>query len=464
MDWVKAYELTISDAESLGVILHGQPHLQGENYVFSERQAAAVVNLRAYQFTEEEVEKSRKEYLEIMERIKDYLDILGSEQRVLTIIKEELLEIKEKHGNPRRCPILPDAGEIAIEDLIANDSFIVTLSHSGYIKRTSADEYRVQARGGKGVRGMETRSWDEDEQNDFVEHLFSAQAHDYLMLFTNTGRVYVKRVYDVPEAPRASRGRNIKNVLELQPEEKIAAVLRLEYSKDEEGEPDTFREDAGFVFFATRSGKVKKTALHEYRNFRKAGINAINIEEGNELIDVRLTSGTDEVILVTHDGLSIKFPEEQARAIGRNSSGYMGIRPREGDYVVGMALVKEDSQLLIASENGLGKRSEYEEYRLQSRGGKGVKTLNVTEKTGKVVGALSVSSTEDIMLMTSGGQSIRIKVSDVRLTGRVAQGVKLLTLTKGELLQDIARVVQDEDSKDDEESSELEQHTSEDLL
>ena len=450
IDWVKAYDLSVKDAEGMSVVLYGQPSVNGDKYVFTQRQANTIVNLRAYQFTDEERQKSEKEYFEIMEEIKDYLDILAKEERVLGMIKSELLEIKEKHGNTRRCPILPDEGDIAIEDLIANDSFIVTLSHGGYVKRTSEAEYRVQARGGKGVRGMETRSWDEDEANDFVEHLFSAQAHDYLMLFTNTGRVYVKRVYDIPEAARASRGRSIKNILELQPEEKIAAVLRLEFSRDEDGEPNTFREDAGFVFFATRSGKVKKTALNQYRNFRKAGINAINIDEGNELIDVRLTTGDDEVVLVTRDGLSIRFPEEQARAIGRNSAGYMGIRPREGDYVVGMAIVKDDSTLLIASENGLGKRSDFSEYRLQSRGGKGVKTLNVTEKTGKVVGALAVTEDDDLMLMTSGGQSIRIRVDGVRQTGRVAQGVKLVTLSNKELLQDVARVVKD-DSEGDEE-------------
>lgn len=449
IDWVKAYDLTTKESEDMGVILWGQEQIDGKKYVFSERQAAAIVNLRAYQFTEEEVEKSRKEYYAIMEEIKDYLDILDREERVMGIIKDELLEIKEKHGNPRRCPILPDEGEIAIEDLIANDSFIVTLSHAGYMKRTEAAEYRVQARGGKGVRGMETRSWAEDEQNDFVEHLFSAQAHDYLMLFTNTGRAYVKRVYDIPEAPRTSRGRNIKNVLEMQPEEKIAAILRLEFSRDEDGEPNTFREDAGYVFFTTRSGKVKKTSLFDFKNFRKDGIIAIKIEEGNELIDVRLTSGGDDVILVTREGLSIRFPEDQARAIGRNTAGYMGIRPREGDYVVGMAVVQDSANLLIASENGLGKRSDYGEYRAQSRGGKGVKTLNVTEKTGKVVGALSVEEEDEVMLMTSGGQSIRIKVDGIRQTGRVAQGVKLLTLTKDELLQDIARVVKDDNDAEE---------------
>ncbi len=447
--WVRSYDLTTKDAEEMGVILWGQTHVQGKKYQFSERQANAIVNLRAYQFTEEEVEKSRKEYYSIMEEIKDYLDILAREDRVLTIIKDELLEIKEKHGSPRKCPILPDDGEIAIEDLIANDSFIVTLSHTGYVKRTSEAEYRVQARGGKGVRGMETRSWNEGEENDFVENLFSAQAHDYLMLFTNTGRVYVKRVYDIPEAARTSRGRNIKNVLDLQPEEKIAAILRLEFSRDEEGEANTFREDAGFVFFATRSGKVKKTSLFDFKNFRKDGIIAIKIEEDNELIDVRLTSGSDDVMLATREGLSIRFPEDQARAIGRNTAGYMGIRPRDGDYVVGMAVVNDEQNLLIASENGLGKRSDYGEYRAQSRGGKGVKTLNVTEKTGKVVGALSVTEEDDIMLMTSGGQSIRIRSSDVRQTGRVAQGVKLLTLTKNELLQDIARVVKDDSVSDE---------------
>ncbi|SVE50294.1 uncharacterized protein METZ01_LOCUS503148, partial [marine metagenome] len=232
----------------------------------------------------------------VIEEIKDLMDILDKESRVLGIIKTELIEIKDKHATPRRCPILPDEGEIGIEDLIANEGMIVTLSHRGYVKRTASSEYRVQARGGKGVRGMETRTKDEGKQ-DFVEHLFTAHAHDYLMFFTNTGRVYVERVYELPEAARSSRGRSIKNVLNLQPDESIAAVLRLAYMTDDDGNDITFSNDAGFILFATRSGKIKKTAVNDFRNYRKDGIIAIKLHENNELIDVRLTNGGNAVIL-----------------------------------------------------------------------------------------------------------------------------------------------------------------------
>jgi DNA gyrase subunit A len=402
-----------------------------------------------------EQDKIKGEYDAIIAEIKDLMDILEKESRVLAIIKEELRAIQEKYATPRRCPILPDEGEIAIEDLIANDGMIVTLSHRGYVKRTAANEYRVQARGGKGVRGMETRNLKDDDEKDFVEQMFSVQAHDYLMFFTNTGRVYVERVYEIPEASRAAKGRSIKNVLNLQADENIAAMLRLERAVDEDGNDVTFREDAGYVLFATRSGKVKKTPLNDFRNYRKDGIIAIRLEEGNVLIDVRLTSGKDEAILVTRKGLSLRFPEEQSRAMGRATAGVAGIKPVEGDYVVGLAIVSEDSTLLVASENGIGKRTPFEDYRTQTRGGKGIITMKVGEKTGEVVRAVSVHETDELMLMTSGGQSIRIRVSEVREAGRNTMGVKLLSLKDGEKLQDIARVIPDaEDDSDDSDGSE----------
>jgi DNA gyrase subunit A len=447
---IKAYTFSIETAEKLGVLIRDQPSLEDGRYVFTDRQVNAILELRLYQLTAMEQDKIKGEYDGVIDEIKDLLDILDKESRVLTIIKDELNEIKDKHASPRRCPILPDEGEIAIEDLIANESMIVTLSHRGYVKRTAANEYRVQGRGGKGVRGMETRGGDEDDQ-DFVEHLFTAQAHDYLMFFTNTGRVYVERVYELPAASRAARGRSIKNVLNLQPEESIAAVLRLIYRLSDSGDDVTFGEDAGYVLFATRSGRVKKTGVHDFRNFRKDGIIAIKLDEDNELIDVRLTSGNDDVILVTSRGLSLRFNEQQARAMGRATAGVHGIRPVDKDYVVGLALVSQDKKLLVASERGIGKRTSFDEYRLQSRGGKGIITMKCTDKTGAVVGAAAVNDDEQLMLMTSGGQSIRIKVDEVRETGRNAQGVKLLTLSGDERLQDIAPVVAEEnDGQDDE--------------
>ena len=436
-------------AAALGILIRGQPSVHGDRYVFTGKQVDHILELRLYQLTALERDKVKADYDAVISEIRDLLDVLAREQRVLALIKEELRAVREKFGSPRKCAIVPEEGELAIEDLIANEAMIVTLSHRGYIKRTAASEFRVQGRGGKGLRGMETRLPNEDD-DDFVEHLFSAQAHDYLMFFTNTGRVYVERVYEVPGGPRAAKGRSIRNLLNLQPEEKIAAVLRLEYTVDEHDDDVTFRgEDAGFVLLATRNGKVKKTALHEFRNYRKDGIIAINLEEGNELIDVRLTSGADEVVLVTRKGLSLRFPERQARPMGRATAGVQGIRPAAGDQVVGLALVDDRATLLVASAHGIGKRTPFADYRAQSRGGKGIITMKVGAKTGEVVGALAVGPDDELMLMTTGGQGIRIRAAEVRETGRNAQGVKLLTLREGELLQDIARVIPDDQQDDD---------------
>ena len=456
---LKEYKFTTKTAEALGVLIRDQPSIQGDEYVFTDRQVNSILELRLYQLTAMERDKIKADYDKVIDEIKDLLDILDKESRVLDIIKTDLLEIKENHATPRRCPILPDEGEIGIEDLIANEGMIVTLSHRGYVKRTASSEYRVQARGGKGVRGMETRTKDDSEQ-DFVQHLFTAQAHDYLMFFTNTGRVYVERVYELPEASRASRGRSIKNVLNLQTDESIAAVLRLVYITDDDGNDITFSNDSGFILFATKSGKIKKTAVNDFRNYRKDGIIAIKLDEGNELIDVRLTSGTDDVVLVTKSGLSLRFNEEQARSQGRATSGVFGIRPRDEDRVVGLALVSDDQKLLVASENGIGKRTSFDDYRQQSRGGKGVITMKCTEKTGNVVGAAAVADEDELMLMTTGGQSIRIRVSDVRETGRNAQGVKLVTLSGDEKLQDIAPV-RESTTEEESEISDIEETSGE---
>ncbi|MAP17258.1 MAG: DNA gyrase subunit A [Verrucomicrobiales bacterium] len=456
---LKEYKFSTKTAEALGVLIRDQPSIQGDQYVFTDRQVNSILELRLYQLTAMERDKIKADYDKVIDEIKDLLDILDKESRVLDIIKTDLLEIKENHATPRRCPILPDEGEIGIEDLIANEGMIVTLSHRGYVKRTASSEYRVQARGGKGVRGMETRTKDDSEQ-DFVQHLFTAQAHDYLMFFTNTGRVYVERVYELPEASRASRGRSIKNVLNLQTDESIAAVLRLVYITDDDGNDITFSNDSGFILFATKSGKIKKTAVNDFRNYRKDGIIAIKLDEGNELIDVRLTSGTDDVVLVTKSGLSLRFNEEQARSQGRATSGVFGIRPRDEDRVVGLALVSDDQKLLVASENGIGKRTSFDDYRQQSRGGKGVITMKCTEKTGNVVGAAAVADEDELMLMTTGGQSIRIRVSDVRETGRNAQGVKLVTLSGDEKLQDIAPV-RESTTEEESEISDIEETSGE---
>jgi DNA gyrase subunit A len=453
---LKGYDFPEKTAESLGILLRDQASIINGRYVFTDRQVNAILELRLYQLTGMERDKVKAEYDKLLEEIKDYLDILGSEVRVLTIIKEELLEIKEKHATPRRCPILPDEGEIAIEDLIANDGMIVTLSNKGYIKRTPSAEYRVQARGGKGVKGMETKNKNDDEK-DFVEHLFSAAAHDYLMFFTNTGRVFVERVYGLPEGSRSSKGRSIKNVLNLQPDESVAATQRLERQLDEDGNDITLSVEDKFVLFATRSGKVKKTALADFKNYRKDGIIAIKLDEGNTLIDVRITSGDDNVILVTRNGLSLRFTEDQARSQGRATAGVGGIKPVEGDYVVGMAIVNDEGTLLVASENGIGKRSPFTDYRAQTRAGKGIITMKCNEKTGKVAGAVMVLPDDELMLMTSDGQSIRIRCADIREAGRNTSGVKLVTMKKGVTLLDIARVVPDDEEGELEEGAEGEE-------
>ena len=445
-----AYSFPVATAGSLGIMIRSQASISGDTYTFSERQVNAILELRLYQLTGLEQDKVKGEYDAVLVDIKDLMDILAREERVLVIIKDELRAIKDKFASPRLCSIVAEAGEVAMEDLIANDAMIVTLSHRGYIKRTLSTEFRVQGRGGKGLKGMETRQSKKDEADDFIEHLFSVQAHDYLLFFTNTGRMYVERVYELPEGSRTATGRSIQNVLNLQPEEKVAALLRLERKVDENGNDITFREEAGFVFFATRTGKIKKTPLNDFRNYRQAGLNAIVLEEGNELIGVRLTSGSDNILLVTHKGMSVHFDENDARSQGRVSMGVRGIRIAEDDYVVGLAVATTGTTLLIASENGIGKRSPFEDYRKTFRGGKGVKAMNVTEKSGPLIGAVTVTEEDELMLMTSSGQSIRIRVSDIRETGRVTQGVKLLTLKANERLQDISIVIPDgEDSTSD---------------
>ena len=378
------------------------------------------------------------------------MDILAREERVLTIIKDELTNIKEKYATPRRTDLVPDEGDMAIEDLIANEGVIITLTHNGLVKRTNVSSYRAQRRGGKGVIGMGTKdSVVQGESEDFIEHLFTASTHDYLMFFTNTGRVYVRRVHEIPDMGRAAKGRNIANLLELQSDEKIAALIRVESQLDENKDNVTWKQDK-FLFFATESGTVKKTALEAYSNVRRNGINAIGIKEGDRLITVKLTTGHDEVVLITNAGLSIRFNEENVRSMGRTAAGVRGIRLKGKDRLVAAAIVMKGSTLLVAGENGIGKRTEFDEYRTQSRGGKGIITMKTTEKTGGVCGALAVSESDEIMLITFGGQMVRTGVAHIRMTGRNAQGVKLINLNGDDRLLAIAPVI-DEDEAGSEE-------------
>jgi DNA gyrase subunit A len=435
-----AFEWTQKQVERWGVLIRSEARLTKGRYALTERQVDAILELRLYQLTGLEIDKVENEYKELLARIKDLLDILAKEARVLAIIKAELKVIKEKYATPRLTDLVPDEGEINIEDLIANEGVIITLTHNGLIKRTNVSSYRAQRRGGKGVIGMTTREGATDEDKDFIEHLFTASTHDYLMFFTNTGRVYVERVHEIPDMGRAAKGRSIANLLELKAGETIAALIRV-LSKTDANKEDTTWKQEGFIFFATKQGTVKKTALADFANVRKGGIIAIGIEPGDVLIDVKLTTGHDEVVLITRDGMSIRFNEEDARPMGRPAGGVRGINLSKGDEVVALAIVVADAKLLVAGEHGIGKRTDFEEYRQQSRGGKGIITMKTTEKTGGVVGALTVRDNDEIMLITFKGQMVRTVVKDIREAGRNTQGVKLVGLDAGDKLQAIAPVI-----------------------
>ena len=409
----------------------------------------AILELQLYRLTGLEIDKVKQEYTELLEKIKDLLDVLAKEQRVMAIIKKELQEIKQKHATPRLTEIVPDEGEIAIEDLIANEGVIITITHAGLIKRTNVSSYRAQRRGGKGVIGMTTREGQTEEDRDFIEHLFTASTHDYLMFFTNAGRVYVERVHEIPDMGRAAKGRSIANILEFKPSETISALIRV-LSKSGQGGEDTTWQQPGFVFFATKLGTVKKTALEDFANVRKGGIIAIGIDSGDTLIDVKLTTGHDEVVLITRDGMSIRFSEEDVRAMGRPATGVRGINLEKDDAVVALSVLDPQATLLVAGEHGIGKRTSFDEYRKQSRGGKGIITMKTTEKTGAVVGALTVKDADEIMLITVGGQMVRTRVRDIRETGRNTQGVKLINLEPNDKLQAIAPVISEETGETEE--------------
>jgi DNA gyrase subunit A len=448
-----AFDFTRAQIEGIGILIRNEARLTSGRYSFSEAQANAILDLRLYQLTGLEIDKVKREYGELLERIKDLLDILAKEARVLAIIKTELLAIKEKYATPRLTDLVPDEGEIAIEDLIANEGVIITLTHTGLIKRTNISSYRSQRRGGKGVIGMATREGATEEDQDFIEHLFTASTHDYLMFFTNLGRAYVERVHEIPDMGRAAKGRSIANLLELKQGETIAALIRI-VAKTGPNKEDTTWQQEGFLFFATKQGTVKKTPLEDFAHVRKGGIIAIGIEPNDALIEVKLTSGHDQVVLITRDGMSIRFSEEEVRSVGRPAAGVRGINLEKEDAVIALAIVARDATLLVAGENGIGKRTPFDMvlengtveqvYRLQSRGGKGIITMKANERTGAVVGALSVREDDEIMLITTAGQMVRIFVRGIREAGRNTQGVKLIELESGDKLKAIAPVISEQ--------------------
>jgi DNA gyrase subunit A len=414
-----------------------------DTFELSERQAKAILDMRLARLTGLEIDKLEEELAEVRALISELRRILGSEDVRMGILKDELAEVAEKYGDARRTEVTHAVGAFNVEDLIVEEDMVVTVSRQGYVKRLPVGTYRAQRRGGRGLRGMETK------EEDWVEHLFVASTHDYLMIFTRQGQCYWIKVWEIPVGSRISRGKPIVNLLNLQGDEQIAAVVPVR----------EFAEDR-FLIFGTRQGIVKKTALSAYGNIRSVGLNAINIAEGDELIDVRITSGDDEILIASRKGIAIRFREEDARAMGRATGGVRGLRLRKGDEVVGMVVAPEDSTILVVSENGLGKRTPLGEYRLQKRGGSGVINLKVSEKTGEVVTVRAVTDDEQLMMITRNGVVNRQRVSEIRVIGRATQGVKLVHLDKGDAVVDVARVIVDDtngdDALDDIESSEVE--------
>jgi DNA gyrase subunit A len=399
-----------------------------QSFGLSELQAQAILDMRLQRLTGLERDKIIQERQETVELIAKLRAILADEKEIYRIIVKELKEIKERYGDARRTEIVDHSEEISIEDLIVEEDMVVTISHEGYIKRNPAALYRAQRRGGKGKIGATTR------EEDFVEYLFVASTHSYILFFTTIGKVYWIKVHELPQAGRAARGRPIVNLLHLEQDEKVSAFLPVR----------EFQEDR-HIIFASKKGLVKKTELMAYANPRAAGIRAIALEPGDEVIGVQLTDGKQEIILSTLKGQSIRFKEEQVRPTGRGTYGVVGMRLDEGDEVVSMEILSLGADILTASENGYGKRTAVEEHRLQSRGGKGIITMKTTEKTGRVVGVQQATEDDELMLVTDKGKIIRIRVKDIRVIGRNTQGVRLIDLESGERLVSLARLAEKEE-------------------
>jgi DNA gyrase subunit A len=411
-----------------------------ERFELSDIQARAIVDMRLRQLTGLEQDKLRAEYEEIQKRIADLKDILANKDRRMAIIKDELIEIKENYGDERYSKIEYSARDFDMEDMIPDESVVITISHLGYIKRTSLTEYRRQGRGGKGSRGSNIRG------EDFLEHLYVASNHNYMLLFTDMGKVYWLRVFEIPEGTRISKGRALQNMIQLDKGEKVMAFIRVNSLKDQE------YINNNYIILSTKRGTIKKTTLEAYSRPRTNGIHAINIREGDELLEAKLTSGSDEIILATKMGRAIRFNEKQARPMGRTASGVRGVRlASDDDEVIGMIVMKENEEVLVVSEKGYGKRSSLEDYRVINRGGKGVKTLNITDKTGSLIAIKAVLDDDDLMIITQNGILIRMAVSDMRIMGRATQGVRLINLKDDDKIGAVARVEYDPELEDDKE-------------
>ena len=390
----------------------------------SERQSAAILEMRLRRLTGLERDKVEAEYNELMKLINYLNEILASEERLQEVIQEELLAIKEKFATPRMSQIEKQMNEIDIEDLIQEEDVVITLSNSGYIKRIQADTYSSQKRGGKGIQAMTTK------EDDFVEHVFVTSTHSDLLFFTNLGKVYKLRAYEIPDAGRTAKGLNLVNLIQIDPDERIETILTI---KDDE-------EKDGFLFMGTKQGVVKKTPIADFKNIRKSGLIAINLREGDELLKVKRTHGDANMIIATRNGLAIKFNEQNVRPMGRTASGVRAIRLKEGDYAVCLDIAVEGEKFLVISENGYGKRTPLDEYKVQNRGGMGLLTYKVTKKTGKVVGATVCKFDDEMMFINSNGVAIRINVDDVSISGRSTMGVKLMRTLDNEAVVAIAKI------------------------
>ena len=401
-----------------------------ERFGLSEIQSTAIVEMRLRQLTGLEREKLENEHAELERQINYFQDVLASEQLQMQIIKDELIEIKAKYGDERRTEIVYSSEEFNPEDFYADDDMVITISHMGYIKRTPLAEYRIQNRGGVGMKGSATR----DE--DFIEHIYVASMHNTMIFFTEKGRCYWLKVYDIPEGTRASKGRAIQNIIQIEPDDKVRAYINTKNLNDEE------YINTNFIVMCTREGVVKKTKLKEYSRPRQTGVNAIVIREGDQLIEAKITSGEAEIMIAARGGKAIRFNESTVRPIGRVGAGVRGISLDEGDEVIGMICIEPDSKqdVLVLSENGYGKRTDLDEYRVTNRGGKGVKTINITEKTGDLISIQAVTDENDLMIINRSGVTIRTKVDQIRLAGRATQGVKIINLREGDVIASVMAV------------------------
>src|SRR3989440_280597 len=408
-----------------------------KRFKLSEKQSAEILNMRLARLTALEITKLDDELKEVRKFVKECKEILGSKPRRLKILKEELSELAHGFGDERRTEIVADQGELSIEDLIAEADMVITVSHAGYLKRLPVSAYRRQRRGGRGVISAHTK------EDDWVEHLFIASTHDYVMFFTQQGQCYWLKVHEIPQAARAARGKPIISCVAMKPDERLAAL----------GAGREFSEDQ-YLLFATTNGVVKKTRLSEFGNPRSVGIRAINIEKGDELIDVQVTDGRNDIVLATRHGMSIRFHEKDVRDMGRTATGVKGIELDKKDHVIDMVVVRRKSTLLVVTEKGMGKRSELDEYRVQHRRGRGILTLKRAYKTGNIVALKEVLPDDELMMITKKGIMIRVPVEGIRISGRNTQGVKVMNLVAGDLVVDVARVVKEEEGEEAEEDEE----------